>query len=64
MAVVAGLLEVVVILWKSVEKALKQNKEAQKYTFAKFGNVMSKYFHNFEVQSVVEFVSFTCSYTR
>ncbi|XP_045929884.1 condensin-2 complex subunit G2 isoform X1 [Micropterus dolomieu] len=48
MAVVSHLLEVVVILWRSVEKGLKQNKEAQEYTFAKFGNVMSKYFQSFE----------------
>ncbi|XP_060950059.1 condensin-2 complex subunit G2 [Limanda limanda] len=48
MAVVSGLLEVVVILWRSVEPSLKQNKEAQEYTFAKFGNVMSKYFQTFE----------------
>ncbi|XP_068437822.1 condensin-2 complex subunit G2 isoform X2 [Clinocottus analis] len=48
MAVVSSLLEIVVILWRSVEKSLKQNKEAQKYTFAKFGNVMSKYFQAFE----------------
>ncbi|XP_029001424.1 condensin-2 complex subunit G2 isoform X1 [Betta splendens] len=47
-AVVSSLLEVVVILWRSVEKALKQNEEAQKYIFAKFGNVMSKYFQTFE----------------
>ncbi|XP_037613315.1 condensin-2 complex subunit G2 isoform X2 [Sebastes umbrosus] len=47
-AVVSSLLEIVVILWKSVEKALRQNEEAQKYTFAKFGNVMSKYFQAFE----------------
>ncbi|GAA6215070.1 condensin-2 complex subunit G2 [Lates japonicus] len=47
-AVVSGLLEVVVILWRSVEKALKQNEEAHKYTVAKFGNVMSKYFQTFE----------------
>uniref|UniRef100_A0A8C3AZ80 Non-SMC condensin II complex, subunit G2 n=1 Tax=Cyclopterus lumpus TaxID=8103 RepID=A0A8C3AZ80_CYCLU len=46
MAVVSSLLEIVVILWRSVEKALKLNKEAQKYTFAKFGNVMSKYFQD------------------
>lgn len=49
MAVVSGLLEVVVILWRSVEKVLKDNKEAQKYTVAKFGNVMAKYFQAFEV---------------
>uniref|UniRef100_A0A3P9KMK7 Non-SMC condensin II complex, subunit G2 n=1 Tax=Oryzias latipes TaxID=8090 RepID=A0A3P9KMK7_ORYLA len=48
MALVAGLLEVVVILWRSVEKALKHNEEAYKYTSAKFGNVMSKYFQAFE----------------
>nr|XP_019943442.1 PREDICTED: condensin-2 complex subunit G2 [Paralichthys olivaceus] len=48
MAVVSGLLEVLVILWRSVEKSLKQNEEAQKYTFAKFGNIMSKYFQAFE----------------
>ncbi|KAK1885513.1 Condensin-2 complex subunit G2 [Dissostichus eleginoides] len=47
-AVVSGLLEVVVILWRSVEQNLKQSKEAKKYTFAKFGNVISKYFHTFE----------------
>ncbi|KAJ4923110.1 hypothetical protein JOQ06_021354 [Pogonophryne albipinna] len=47
-AVVSGLLEVVVILWRSVEKNLKQNEEAKKYMFAKFGNVISKYFHTFE----------------
>lgn len=51
-AVVSGLLEVVVILWRSVEKALKQNEEAQKYIFAKFGNVMAKYFQAFEVTAV------------
>lgn len=49
-AVVSGLLEIVVILWRSVEKALKQNEEAQKYINAKFGNVMSKYFQTFEVR--------------
>ncbi|XP_042255967.1 condensin-2 complex subunit G2 isoform X1 [Thunnus maccoyii] len=48
MAVMSSLLEIVVILWRSVEKALKQNEEAQKYTIAKFGNVMSKYFTAFQ----------------
>nr|XP_046227928.1 condensin-2 complex subunit G2 isoform X2 [Scatophagus argus] len=47
-AIASRLLEVVVILWRSVEKALRQNEEAQKYTFAKFGNVMAKYFQAFE----------------
>ncbi|XP_030254923.1 condensin-2 complex subunit G2 isoform X1 [Sparus aurata] len=48
MVIVSRLLEVVVILWKSVEKALRQNEEAQKYTYAKFGNVIAKYFQTFE----------------
>nr|XP_040023669.1 condensin-2 complex subunit G2 [Gasterosteus aculeatus aculeatus]XP_040023670.1 condensin-2 complex subunit G2 [Gasterosteus aculeatus aculeatus] len=47
-AVLSGLLEVVVILWRSVTKALKQNEEARKYTLAKFGSVMNKYFQTFE----------------
>uniref|UniRef100_A0A673AVQ8 Non-SMC condensin II complex, subunit G2 n=1 Tax=Sphaeramia orbicularis TaxID=375764 RepID=A0A673AVQ8_9TELE len=47
-AVVSGLLEVVVILWRSVEKTLKHNKEAQKFTFAKFSSVLAKYFIAFE----------------
>lgn len=57
MALVSGLLEMVVILWKSVEKALKQNEEAQKYTVAKFGSVLSKYFQTFEVL----YKYFTCN---
>ncbi|XP_069015631.1 condensin-2 complex subunit G2 [Embiotoca jacksoni] len=48
MAVVFSLLEVVVILWRSVEKPLKQNEEAQKYIAAKFGSVLPKYFQAFE----------------
>ncbi|XP_061569664.1 condensin-2 complex subunit G2 [Cololabis saira] len=47
-AVVSGLLEVVVILWRSVEKTLKQKQELYTYTTAKFGKVMSKYFQAFE----------------
>ncbi|KAJ0022850.1 hypothetical protein NQD34_014984 [Periophthalmus magnuspinnatus] len=48
MAVVASLLEIVVILWRSVQKPLKQNAEAQKFTCDKFGSVMGKYFCAFE----------------
>lgn len=47
-AVVASLLEVVIILWRSVEDSLNQNEEARTYTIAKFGSVMSKYFCAFE----------------
>ncbi|CAL8292272.1 unnamed protein product [Lota lota] len=45
---VASLLEVLVILWTSVQKALDHNKEAQQYTVAKFSSVMSMYFKTFE----------------
>uniref|UniRef100_A0A672J4U8 Uncharacterized protein n=1 Tax=Salarias fasciatus TaxID=181472 RepID=A0A672J4U8_SALFA len=48
LSVVASLLEILVILWKSVQKAVQQNEEAQKYMFAKFGNVMARYFQSFE----------------
>ncbi|KAK7881759.1 hypothetical protein WMY93_030168 [Mugilogobius chulae] len=62
MAVVASLLEIVVILWRSVEKTLIQNKEAQKFTCAKFGSVMGKYFCAFEdvrcTPPLVELASF------
>lgn len=49
MSLVSRLLEILVILWTSVKKALERNEEAQKYTFAKFGSVLSKYFQTFEV---------------
>lgn len=58
MSVMSRLLEVVVILWRSVEKALKQHEEAQKYTYAKFGNVMAKYFQTFEVLQPARVVLF------
>lgn len=48
-AIVAGLLEILVILWRSVQKALRQNEEAEKYTVAKFGSVVVKYFQALEV---------------
>ncbi|XP_053715886.1 condensin-2 complex subunit G2 [Synchiropus splendidus] len=48
MALVASLLEIIVILWRSVDKALKQNEEAMNYTYSKFGSVVSKYFTVFQ----------------
>lgn len=47
-ALVSGLLEVLVILWRSIQKALLRNEEAQTYTFQKFQNVAAKYFQAFE----------------
>lgn len=49
-AVMSGLLEILVILWKTVASSLQKNKEAQKYMFAKFGSAMSKYFKFFTVR--------------
>ncbi|XP_075903723.1 condensin-2 complex subunit G2 isoform X3 [Nelusetta ayraudi] len=46
-AVMSGLLEIVVVLWKTVTSSLQKNKEAQKYIFEKFGNVMPTYFEFF-----------------
>ncbi|XP_054622397.1 condensin-2 complex subunit G2 [Dunckerocampus dactyliophorus] len=45
---VASLLEVVAILWRSINNVLKRNKEAQTFVYTKFGGVMSKYFSIFE----------------
>lgn len=57
-AVVARLLEVLVILWSSVRKALRQNEEAEKYMLAKFGSVLTKYFQALEVPQRVYFACF------
>ncbi|XP_061522530.1 condensin-2 complex subunit G2 [Phycodurus eques] len=45
--VVASLLEVVVVLWKTIDKTLHHNEETQKQVYARFGAVMTKYFSAF-----------------
>lgn len=52
-AVMSGLLEIVVVLWKTVTSSLQKNKEAQKYIFEKFGSVMPTYFKFFTVRPPV-----------
>ncbi|XP_041737015.1 condensin-2 complex subunit G2 [Coregonus clupeaformis] len=47
-ASMASLLELVVILWRSIRKALELNKDALQYTTAKFGSVVPKYFNVFQ----------------
>uniref|UniRef100_A0A8C7RID1 Non-SMC condensin II complex, subunit G2 n=1 Tax=Oncorhynchus mykiss TaxID=8022 RepID=A0A8C7RID1_ONCMY len=47
-ASMASLLEVVVILWRSIRKALGLNKDALQYTTVKFGSVVPKYFNVFQ----------------
>ncbi|KAJ8419130.1 hypothetical protein AAFF_G00006290 [Aldrovandia affinis] len=47
-ATMAGLLEVVVILWKSIRRSLELNQEALQYTTAKFATVLPEYFRVFQ----------------
>nr|XP_020457943.1 condensin-2 complex subunit G2 isoform X2 [Monopterus albus] len=46
--VMSSLLEVVVILWRSVKKSMELNNNAERFIFAKFGNVIDKYFQAFQ----------------
>ncbi|KAG9476431.1 condensin-2 complex subunit G2 isoform X2 [Eleutherodactylus coqui] len=47
-ASIASLLEIVVVLWRSIKKALDQNEEAKKYTISKFASVLPEYFRAFK----------------
>ncbi|XP_075068212.1 condensin-2 complex subunit G2 isoform X1 [Mixophyes fleayi] len=47
-ASMASLLEIVVILWRSIRKALDQNDEAKTYTISKFATVLPEYFRTFK----------------
>ncbi|XP_051008459.1 condensin-2 complex subunit G2 [Acomys russatus] len=42
-ASMAGLLEVIVILWRSIQRSLENNKEAKVYTINKFASVLPEY---------------------
>ncbi|XP_006018613.1 condensin-2 complex subunit G2 isoform X2 [Alligator sinensis] len=44
----ASLLEISVILWRSIHKALNQNEEAKVYTIRKFASVLPEYFKVFK----------------
>uniref|UniRef100_A0A8C9QYR7 Non-SMC condensin II complex, subunit G2 n=1 Tax=Scleropages formosus TaxID=113540 RepID=A0A8C9QYR7_SCLFO len=48
MGTMASLLEVVVILWRSIRKSLEHNQEAQQYTSSKFAQVLPEYFRMFQ----------------
>ncbi|XP_044533723.1 condensin-2 complex subunit G2 [Gracilinanus agilis] len=43
----AGLLEVIVILWESIHKTLEHNEEAKVYTINKFASVLPEYLKHF-----------------
>lgn len=47
-ASMAGLLEVIVILWKSIHRSLENNKEAKGYTINKFASVLPEYLKVFK----------------
>uniref|UniRef100_A0AAY4CKQ6 Condensin-2 complex subunit G2 n=1 Tax=Denticeps clupeoides TaxID=299321 RepID=A0AAY4CKQ6_9TELE len=47
-ASMARLMEVIVILWRSIEKSLQHNDEAQKYVVAKFASVLPEYLRVFQ----------------
>lgn len=49
-ASMASLLEILVILWKSVQKSLMANLEAFKYTTSKFASVLPQYLKIFQVR--------------
>ncbi|XP_045648166.1 condensin-2 complex subunit G2 isoform X3 [Ursus americanus] len=47
-ASMAGLLEIVVILWKSIHRSMENNKEARVYTINKFASVLPEYLKVFK----------------
>ncbi|KAK2524230.1 Ncapg2 [Columba livia] len=47
-ACMASLLEIIVILWRSIHKALDQNEDAKDYTIRKFASVLPGYFKVFK----------------
>lgn len=49
-ASMAGLLEIVVILWKSIHRSMENNKEARVYTINKFASVLPEYLKVFKVR--------------
>ncbi|NXN31267.1 CNDG2 protein, partial [Nycticryphes semicollaris] len=48
MASMVSLLEITVILWRSIQKALDHNEEAKEYTIRKFASVLPEYFKVFK----------------
>ena len=45
----AGLLEIVVILWRSIHRSMENNKEAKVYTVSKFASMLPEYMKVFKV---------------
>lgn len=53
-----GLLEVVVILWRSIHKALDRNEGAKNHIVKKFASVLGEYFKVFKVTPLS--LNYTC----
>ncbi|TKC41147.1 hypothetical protein EI555_004850 [Monodon monoceros] len=49
-ASMAGLLEIVVILWRSIHRSMENNKEARVYTVSKFASMLPEYMKAFKVR--------------
>ncbi|XP_058153602.1 condensin-2 complex subunit G2 [Dasypus novemcinctus] len=47
-ASMAGLLEIIVILWKSIHRSMENNKDAKVYTINKFASVLPEYLKVFQ----------------
>ncbi|XP_032499101.1 condensin-2 complex subunit G2 isoform X6 [Phocoena sinus] len=47
-ASMAGLLEIVVILWRSIHRSMENNKEARVYTVSKFASMLPEYMKAFK----------------
>ncbi|XP_009865878.1 PREDICTED: condensin-2 complex subunit G2, partial [Apaloderma vittatum] len=52
-ASMAGLLEITVILWRSIRKALDHNEDAKDYTIRKFASVLPEYFKVFKEERCI-----------
>lgn len=50
----AGLLEIVVILWKSIHRSMENNKDARVYTINKFASVLPEYLKVFKVRLLTQ----------
>eukprot|EP00069_Balaena_mysticetus_P004349 bmy_17388T0 len=50
-ASMAGLLEIVVILWRSIHRSMENNKEAKVYTVSKFASMLPEYMKVFKGNS-------------
>lgn len=48
----SGFLEIIVILWRSISKALDQNEGAKNHIVRKFASVLPQYFKIFKVNTL------------